>query len=209
LDKRIIIGVDEVGCGCIAGPIVVAAVAAYEDWTLPGLRDSKKLSAKKREELVPTIAYQTIAQQVIQVDPAEIDKDFQEALLSSMRKAVYYLVRDHGIDPHYLLVIDGSNNPYGEGGYTTSPCELRIEPKADDKYPAVSAASVIAKVNRDAIMTKLGCDFPGYKFAQHKGYPTKEHKELLEKLGPCIHHRRSSAPVRAVLEKRNEKRTSV
>jgi ribonuclease HII len=127
--------------------------------------------------------------------------------MQGMRDAIYKLgtkLTTAQLHSDVRIIIDGSNNPYDiapDWGL------VRVEPKADGKYAAVSAASVIAKVRRDEEMTLAAQKYPGYGFEGHKGYPTPFHKQRLEALGPCAIHRRSAAPVRALLEK-NAKATS-
>jgi ribonuclease HII len=193
----LIVGVDEVGTGSIAGPIVVAAVAVEEGWTLPGLTDSKKLTARKREELVQLIASRAVEQWIVVIPVSDVDQDFQGSLMAGMRKAILNVVTILGEQRPDHIVVDGINNPY-KSVPQRAPYNIPVivEPKADLNHPVVSAASVIAKVFRDQLMTDLDKKYPGYGFAGHKGYPTPYHKSRLAALKPCLAHRRSAGPVK-------------
>jgi ribonuclease HII len=185
-----IAGVDEAGRGPLAGPVVVAAVILDPDRPIDGLADSKKLSETRREALYPRIIEGALAWSVIEVTPAEIDRlNILQATLLGMRRAVESLAPA----PH-LALIDGNRAP-------TLPCPSRTVIGGDALEPAISAASILAKVTRDRHMRALHQRFPEYGFDQHKGYPTAGHLEALARLGPCAHHRRSFAPVRTALQR--------
>jgi ribonuclease HII len=187
---RRIAGVDEAGRGPLAGPVVVAAVILDPDRPIDGLADSKKLSAARREALYAPIVERTLAWSVIEVSPAEIDRlNILQATLLGMRRAV------ESLSPAaHMALIDGNRAPQ-------LACPLRTVIGGDALEPAISAASIIAKVTRDRHMYALHERFPQYGFDRHKGYPTAEHLEALARLGPCTDHRRSFAPVRNALQR--------
>jgi ribonuclease HII len=184
-------GVDEAGRGPLAGPVVAAAVILPERFDLPGLADSKRLSATARERLVPAIKAQALAWCVAEASVEEIDRlNILQATLLAMQRAVA------GLSPAPDRVqVDGDKRPR-----LTVPVEAVV--RGDQTVPAISAASVLAKVARDALLEALEHAHPGYGFAQHKGYPTAAHLAALRALGPCVAHRRSFAPVRAALAAR-------
>jgi len=182
-------GVDEAGRGPLAGPVVVAAVILDPDRPLTGLDDSKKLSAARRETLAPLIQERSLAWSVVEIAPADIDRlNILRATLLGMRWAVERLAT-----PPALALIDGNRLP-------DLPCEGRTLVGGDGLEPAISAASILAKVTRDRIMDALHAKYPSYGFDRHKGYPTPEHLEMLARHGPCPEHRRSFAPVREALQ---------
>jgi ribonuclease HII len=184
----VIAGVDEVGRGPLAGAVVAAAVILDPGNPIEGLADSKKLSEKRREALFPLIQERALAWCVARASEAEIDDlNILHASLLAMRRAVLGLQ----LAPERVLV-DGNRCP--ELPY---PSEAII--KGDTLVPAISAASILAKVVRDNEMVAFEKTYPGYGFAAHKGYPTAQHMQALKKLGPTPIHRRSFAPVRAVL----------
>jgi ribonuclease HII len=184
-------GVDEAGRGPLAGPVVAAAVILNPDCPVSGLADSKKLSAGRREALAEVIKSDSLAWSVAWADAAEIDAlNVLAATMMAMRRAILGLA----ITPAGLQV-DGNRLPNLKFG------ARQIEGVAivggDDKIPAISAASIIAKTTRDRIMVEMDKIFPNYEFARHKGYGTKVHCERLRKFGPCEQHRQSFAPVRS------------
>ena len=182
-------GVDEAGRGPLAGPGVVAAVILDPSQPIDGLNDSKKLTQAQRERLAPLIREHARAWHVVVVSAAEIDQhNILQATLIGMRRALIGLK----IAPRFAL-IDGNRLP------RDLPCPARALIGGDALEPAISAASILAKVERDALMCALDRRFPGYGFERHKGYPTAEHLQALNRLGPCAEHRRSYAPVRALL----------
>ncbi|MFC1607818.1 ribonuclease HII [Candidatus Latescibacterota bacterium] len=182
--KKLIAGVDEAGRGPLAGPVVSAAVILPEDVDLPGVDDSKKLNAAKREELFKLITNQAIAWGVGMADNDEIDEiGILEATMKSMRIAVENLK----MQPDTVLV-DGNRAP----GLS---CDERAVVDGDALSLSIAAASIIAKVSRDRIMVELDKVFPGYGFARHKGYGSQMHVDALRRLGPCTVHRFSYAIV--------------
>ncbi|MGH8183132.1 MAG: ribonuclease HII [Rhodanobacteraceae bacterium] len=179
-------GVDEAGRGPLAGPVVVAAVVLDPAQPIDGLADSKQLSAKRRESLYALIVERALAHAVVRVEAAEIDRiNILQATLAGMRLALEAL----SIAPA-LALIDGNRLP------KSLPCAARAIVRGDAIEPAISAASILAKVTRDRILVDYDARWPGYGFAQHKGYPAPAHLEALRRLGPCPEHRRSFAPVR-------------
>lgn len=182
----LIAGVDEVGRGPLAGAVVTAAVILKEP--IEGLADSKKLSAKKRELLSIQIKEQAIAYAYGRAEVDEIDTlNIHHATLLAMQRAVEALP----IKPDQVLV-DGIHIPK-----LSIPCKAIVQ--GDSLIPEISAASILAKVFRDAEMVEFDALYPGYGFAEHKGYATVAHREALNRLGPCIIHRRSYEPVAALL----------
>jgi ribonuclease HII len=183
-------GVDEAGRGPLAGPVVVAAVILDPSRPIAGLDDSKKLSEKKREALYPQIVERALAHCIVLVEAEEIDRlNIFQATMAGMSRAVA------GLAPaaHEALV-DGNKLP------KDLPCPGRAIVGGDALEPAISAASILAKVTRDRLMVALENIHPGYGFAVHKGYPTPAHLAALQQLGPCAQHRRSFAPVRQLLD---------
>ncbi len=173
-------GVDEAGRGPLAGPVVAAAVILPHECELHGLTDSKKLDATQRAELEPLIREQALGCAVAQTDVDVIDNiNILQATFRAMREAVEQLP----VTPDYVL-IDGNHTPGG-------PCAQSALVKGDAHSLCVAAASVLAKVARDAFMVEMDTKYPGYGFAQHKGYGTPQHREALKRLGPCPIHRRS------------------
>ncbi|MBN8740040.1 MAG: ribonuclease HII [Lysobacterales bacterium 69-70] len=186
----LVAGVDEAGRGPLAGPVVVAAVILDPARVIRGLDDSKYLSEERRGMLEPRIRERALAWSVIVVDAAEIDRiNIFQATMLGMRRALAALAT-----VPQLALIDGNHLP------KQLPCPARAVIGGDASEPAISAASILAKVARDRLMLALDAEHPGYGFARHKGYPTPEHLQSLQQLGPCIQHRRSFAPVRALLE---------
>ncbi len=186
--KVLIAGVDEVGRGPLAGPVVTAAVILDPDNPIIGLNDSKKLTEKKREALALEIKEKALCYMIARAEFSEIDSlNIFHATLLAMQRAVMGL----SIKPE-LVLVDGKFCP--EIPYS---CEAII--KGDSKVAAISAASIIAKVSRDNEMIKMDELYPGYGFSKHKGYPTKAHIEALEKLGITAIHRRSFKPVKKLL----------
>ncbi|MCH7506713.1 MAG: ribonuclease HII [Proteobacteria bacterium] len=183
----IVAGVDEAGRGPLAGPVVVAAVVLNPERLIDGLDDSKKLNEKRREELFPLIIERSLAWSVVAIEPAEIDRiNILQATLLGMQQAVEQL-----LPPPSLALIDGNQAPQLD-------CAVRTIVQGDSLEPAISAASILAKVTRDRLMKKLHIDYPDYGFDRHKGYPTADHLARLARYGPCPIHRRSFAPVRKV-----------
>ena len=184
-----IAGVDEVGRGPLAGDVVAAAVILDPARPVSGLRDSKQLSAARREQLAAQIREQALAWSVARATVAEIDElNILQASLLAMHRAVRALQPQ----PVYVLV-DGNRLPRWD--YASEPVV-----KGDDRVAAIAAASILAKVQRDAELLELDRQYPGYGFARHKGYPTPAHLAALRELGATAVHRRSFAPVRAILQ---------
>lgn len=185
-----IAGVDEAGRGPLAGPLAVAAVILDPAHPIDGLNDSKKLSQAKREFLYPLIIERASAYCIVLIEPAEIDRlNIFQATMTGMSRAVAGLGT-----AVYEALIDGNKLP------PDLPCPGRAIVGGDALEPAISAASILAKVSRDRLMVALDSVHPGYGFATHKGYPTRAHLAALEQLGPCEQHRRSFAPVRVLLD---------
>jgi ribonuclease HII len=181
-------GVDEAGRGPLAGPVVVAAVVLDPDRPIDGLDDSKKLNEKRREELFALITERSLAWTVVEIEAAEIDRiNILQATLLGMKQAVEKLLPSPS-----LALIDGNRAP-------DLKCTVRTIVKGDSLEPAISAASILAKVTRDRLMKKLHGDYPDYGFDRHKGYPTADHLARLVRYGPCPIHRRSFAPVKKAL----------
>lgn len=189
-DGAIVAGVDEAGRGPLAGPVVVAAVILDPNRRIRGLADSKVLNEEFREAMYARIVERCIAWRVVVVDHREIDRiNILQATLAGMCRALQQL----SPAPTHAL-IDGNCLP------KTLPCPGYAIVDGDALEPAISAASILAKVTRDRYMVALDAQHPGYGFARHKGYSTPEHVEALQRLGPCVEHRRSFAPVRSLLE---------
>ena len=184
----LIAGVDEAGRGPLAGPVVAAAVILDDLNPIKGLNDSKKLSPMRREKLYDEIRAKALCCSVAQASVEEIDRlNILQATLLAMRRAVEGL----RLKPHRVLV-DGNRLPV-----LAVPAEAIVQ--GDTKVPAISAASILAKVHRDRLCALLHERHPEYGFDAHKGYATEVHLAALRKHGACIEHRRSFAPVRAVL----------
>jgi ribonuclease HII len=188
LDRRrmVIAGVDEVGRGPLAGPVVTAAVILDPDRPIAGLADSKALTSGRREELAATIFSAARAVAFASASPASIDRlNIRAATLRAMAEAISGLC----ISPDHVLV-DGRDPLSGL-------CPNTAVIGGDARVPEIAAASIIAKVMRDALMARLDLAYPGYGFARHAGYGVPAHLEALRRLGPCPAHRMSFAPVRA------------
>ena len=189
MSVEIIAGVDEVGRGPLAGPVVAAAVILPKDYDLPELADSKRLTEAKRERLYSEIKHQAQDVALGVASVAEIDDlNILHASMLAMQRALQSLQvkpTHTQIDGNRCPQFDAVNQAYVGG---------------DSYMPAIMAASIIAKVTRDRWMIEYDQKFPGYGFAKHKGYPTKQHMEALKSLGICELHRRSFAPVRVLLE---------
>jgi ribonuclease HII len=188
LSEVIVCGVDEVGRGPLAGPVVAAAVILDPARPIDGLADSKKLSERCRETLFGEICGSALAWSLGRAEVAEIDEiNILQASLLAMQRAVAALP----VAPQCALV-DGNRLPQ-------LPCAARAIIGGDASEPCISAASIIAKVARDREMVALDAEYPGYGLARHKGYPTKVHLEALQVLGVSAIHRRSFAPVRRLI----------
>jgi len=188
-DPSLTCGVDEVGRGPLAGPVVTAAVILDPARPIQGLADSKKLSAKRRDALFDEISEKAIAFAIGEASVEEIDTlNILHATMLAMQRAVAGL----SCVP-LLALIDGNRCPQ-------LPMRAEAIVKGDDKVPAISAASILAKVTRDRQLTLLHEQFPQYGFDVHAGYGTPQHLEALRTYGPTPHHRRSFAPVREAFE---------
>ena len=182
-------GVDEVGRGPLAGPVVAAAVILDPANPVLGLRDSKQLTERRREQLCDTIQTKALAWALGRAEVEEIDRlNILQASLLAMQRAV----RQLDPPPEYILV-DGNRLP------ADLPCAAQAVIKGDSRVEAISAASILAKVSRDREMQAMEERYPGYGFAQHKGYPTKVHMKALEEIGISEIHRCSFAPVRRLV----------
>lgn len=182
-------GIDEAGRGPLAGPLAVAAVLLAPDRPIPGLDDSKKLTAARREDLYARIMAEAFAISLVFVPSEEIDAlNIRGATLAGMRRAACALS-----PAATAFIIDGRDVPPG------LPAPARAVIAGDGSYAAIAAASIIAKVARDHAMEKLALDYPGYGFERHKGYGTRLHLAALRRLGPTPIHRASFAPVGSAL----------
>ena len=177
---KTITGIDEVGRGPLAGPVYACAIVFKKDFIIPEVQDSKKLSEKKREYLFEIIKEQAISYGIGRATKEEIEKvNIRQATFLVMRRAISEL----SVKPDYLLV-DGENLPA-----TNIPSEGIVG--GDDKSFTIAAASIMAKVSRDAFMKDLDKKYPNYKFANNKGYGTREHIEAIKKYGITPVHRKS------------------
>ena len=187
-EDKLIAGVDEVGRGPLVGDVVTAAVILDPANPILGLADSKKLSEKKRLALFGEIKEKALAYAIGRASPAEIDElNILHATMLAMQRAVAGLA----IVPEYVL-IDGNRCP-------ALPMPSLAVVKGDSRVAEISAASILAKVTRDAEMAALDLTFPQYGFGQHKGYPTAFHLERLAEHGATEHHRRSFGPVKRAM----------
>ena len=188
VDTALVAGVDEVGRGPLAGPVVTAAVILDPEQPIEGLADSKKLTEKRREQLFEVIKERALAWALGRAEVDEIDElNILQATMLAMQRAVTALDPQPG---HAL--IDGNRCP-------KLPCSSEAIVKGDSRVPAIAAASILAKVSRDREMVEMDASYPGYGLAGHKGYPTKAHIAALEELGVSPVHRRSFGPVKKLL----------
>lgn len=185
----LVCGVDEAGRGPLCGPVVAAAVILNPEDPIPGLADSKKLTERKREALAGEIRKRALAWCIAEASVAEIDQlNILHATMLAMRRAI------EGLSPAAAeAIIDGNRVPPG----LALPARAIV--KGDATEPAISAASILAKTHRDHLLMELDQRYPEYGFAQHKGYPTATHFAALARFGATPEHRRSFAPVAAVL----------
>lgn len=180
-EKAIEAGCDEAGRGCLAGPVVAAAVILPKDFYHPFLNDSKQISEKKRDLLRPIIEKEAIAYAVASISPEKID---EINILKASFLAMHEAVKELSIVPE-LLLIDGNRfTPYFG---ISHECIV----KGDSKFASIAAASVLAKTYRDELMKDLDKKFPEYGWSQNKGYPTKAHRAAIQQFGTTIHHRLS------------------
>ena len=179
--NKLIAGCDEAGRGCLAGPVVAAAVILPNNFKNKMLNDSKLLSEKKRDLLRKVIEKQATCWAIGIVSPEEIDKiNILNASFLAMHRAIKKLY----VEPEFLIIDGNRFNPY-QG--INHECII----KGDGKYLAIAAASVLAKTYRDDIMKKLAVEFPDYNWEKNKGYPTKQHRNAIKKIGISKHHRKS------------------
>jgi ribonuclease HII len=182
-------GTDEAGRGPLAGSVVAAAVILNPELKIEGLDDSKKLTEKIRQRLAEEIKYKALSWSLASISPQQIDElNILQASLLAMTQAINKLA----VPPDHVFV-DGNK---------TLPdcfCDNTAVIKGDSRVNEISAASILAKVERDAQMLELHKKYPQYGFDKHKGYPTRAHREVLLTIGPCPEHRLSYAPVREVL----------
>ena len=179
-DKKCIAGTDEAGRGPLAGPVVASCVVLPDDFPISILNDSKKLSERERIEAEVIIKEKALAYSVVSIENDVIDKiNILQASLLAM-KTSYENIKDKILID--ILLVDGNKVPDVD-------CPVEAIIKGDSKIPAIMAASILAKNERDRIMVGLDKKYPGYGFCKHKGYPTKAHYEAITKLGPCPIHR--------------------
>ncbi len=189
MDEYIIAGTDEAGRGPLAGPVVAAAVILNPNKPIKGLNDSKLLSEEMRDALYDEIIEKALAYHISEASVAEIDHiNILQASLLAMQRAVESLK----VQPT-LVLVDGNRAP-------NLGCKTKTIIQGDKIEPAISAASILAKVYRDQIMVKYDERYPEYGFAQHKGYPTKFHIEMLGKHGVSDIHRKTFGPVARLLQ---------
>lgn len=191
---QIVIGIDEAGMGTLAGPMT-AAVVVIDDECIPvGVRDSKKLGEEQREELAALIMDEAIYYRVVVRTPEEIDQLGLSACWESAVRELIDSIRVVRLSKKHEVILDGNR--------TVGLAHVRPVVKADDKFPAVSAASILAKYTQCCWMDDYHLEYPGYGFDRHRGYGTVQHKERLEELGPCPAHRKSYKPVKEALRSR-------
>ena len=183
-----IAGLDEVGRGPIAGPVVAAAVILPQGFLLPGVNDSKKLSVYKRENLSGEIKKQALAWSIAAINPPYLDRI---NILNATRQAMGLAVKLLTLEPDYLLIdaLELKDIPIPQSAVI----------KGDSLSISIACASIIAKVERDELMQNMDRVYPGYNFSRHKGYATREHLEHLFGKGPCPLHRQSFEPVKSIL----------
>lgn len=183
----LVAGVDEVGRGALAGPVMAGAVILPADAVLPGLHDSKLLTPRQRQRLAARIREVATAWTLAQREAGEIDAG---NILLATRAAMAEVLAALAPRPS-LAICDGT-------GPDSAVCRIVAEPRADGRYLCVAAAAVLAKVERDRLMTELALVYPGYGWERNKGYGTAEHLRALRRIGPSPLHRRSFAPVRVL-----------
>ena len=194
--EPLLAGVDEAGRGPLAGPVVAAAVILDPRRPIEGLADSKRLSAKRRERLHDLICEHALCCCVAEASVEEIDRlNILHATMLAMQRAVAGLRL-----PPRIVLVDGNRLPQLD-----VPAEAVV--RGDALVPAISAASIVAKVRRDRLCQQLDGQYPDYGFATHKGYGTAAHLAALQRLGPCPQHRRSFAPVAAALAEKGAQKS--
>ena len=184
-DDRTLVGIDEVGIGCLAGPVVAAAVILDPANPIYGITDSKKISEQRRKALADQVMANAVDWAIGQASVSEID---QHNILRASHLAMQRAYGDLKSDAT-LVLVDGTKSPY-------FPVESKAVIKGDETVLAIGAASIIAKVFRDGLMEELAKKYPDYDFEKNKGYPTKSHMQTLRAIGPCAQHRNSFAPVK-------------
>ena len=184
-DDRTLVGIDEVGIGCLAGPVVAAAVILDPANPIYGITDSKKISEQRRKTLADQVMANAVDWAIGQASVSEID---QYNILRASHLAMQRAYGDLKSDAT-LVLVDGNKSPY-------FPVESKAVIKGDETVLAIGAASIIAKVFRDGLMEELAKKYPDYDFEKNKGYPTKSHMQTLRAIGPCAQHRNSFAPVK-------------
>jgi len=188
--QDVAVGVDEVGRGCIAGPVVAAAVALGGSFAGEGLRDSKQLTAPRREMWAARIRSDAMGWAVSYVGPREIDRlDIRRATLLAMGRAVRRLERKLGATARLRVLVDGSDRIPGLAAFQTAIIG------GDGRSACIAAASIVAKTSRDAFMTRIATAHPEYGFERNKGYGTEQHVRALQRHGPSCWHRFSFSPV--------------
>jgi ribonuclease HII len=193
MPRYVLAGVDEAGRGPLAGPVIAAVVILDPRRPIRGLRDSKQLLPARREQLAVLIRARALDFAIGRAEVEEIDAiNILQATLLAMRRAVQQLK----VLPTDIM-IDGNIAPQLADLYEN--CRISTRIGGDDLVPAISAASILAKVWRDALMVELDAMYPGFGLAQHRGYCTEAHLQALARLGPTAIHRRSFAPVRSLL----------
>lgn len=182
-------GCDEAGRGCLSGPVACAAVILPPGYTNPLLNDSKQLTERRREALRPVIEHDALAWAVVMVEPDEIDRiNILRASILGMHRALDQL----GVRPGHVIVDGNRFTPWRDVEYDTVV-------KGDGRFMSIAAASILAKTHRDALMCRLDAECPGYGWRRNKGYPTRDHREAILRLGLSRHHRRSFGPCRPTL----------
>ena len=184
-NDRTLVGIDEVGIGCLAGPVVAAAVILDPANPIYGITDSKKISEQRRKALADQVMANAVDWAIGQASVSEID---QHNILRASHLAMQRAYGDLKSDAT-LVLVDGNKSPY-------FPVESKAVIKGDESVLAIGAASIIAKVFRDGLMEELAKKYPDYDFEKNKGYPTKSHMQTLRAIGPCAQHRNSFAPVK-------------
>jgi ribonuclease HII len=190
-----IIGVDEVGLGCIAGPVVTAGVVMPAKLKIPGVKDSKKVKLEGERHRLSGIIKERAEFWCIAISSVEHinEAGIKRCQMACLRSCALMCLE---LFPEGKVIVDGKETIPGVPWK-----KQKAVIKADDKFQAVSAASIIAKVHRDRIMVDLWCDFPHYDWKKNAGYPTPAHKTALNKFGVTVHHRRDYKPVRKALQK--------
>ncbi len=181
IEGRVEAGCDEAGRGCLAGPVTAAAVILPAAFASELINDSKQLTERQREALRPVIEREALAWAVAHVSPAEIDRiNILQASILAMHRAIDQLE----VRPETLLIDGNRFTPYPGIPHTTIV-------KGDGKMLSIAAASILAKTHRDEVMRQLAQEYPGYGWEGNKGYPTREHRDAIRRLGTTPHHRRS------------------